>query len=387
MRLRGMPPSHARSLLRSVRAHGFTITALARHSARVRGDQLALVVDGWRATFKEFWRAAEGVAAVLYLGPLERKPLPVVVACSGAAMPIALLAVSRLGLDVMPISPRLLDELRTAVPDEALLVHDGEVPEWHRGPSVEASKILEWSVSDGSGLARTRRRVRIALPALSAAGTVTTHVQGAMGMQGLRQLAGLHDRLDVEGTDVILTCAPLHRGKGLQLLGMSLLTGATLVSAAHTPAADRIRIIRERFVSVLSVSPSQLAGILDELDRTGETPPRLRRILLAGQDLDADLVRRVHATWGPIVLTAYGSVQTGTIAMATPELLSSHPGTVGKRLPGSDFGIVGHAGRSDATGLLWVRGAHATVITEDHARIRDGRLTIVGPLTQPDTAD
>ena len=29
-----MPPSHARSLARSVRFHGFTITALARHAAR-----------------------------------------------------------------------------------------------------------------------------------------------------------------------------------------------------------------------------------------------------------------------------------------------------------------------------------------------------------------
>ncbi|MCR8670473.1 AMP-binding protein [Agrococcus sp. HG114] len=382
-----MPPSHGRSLGRSVREHGFTITALAEHSARVRRDQLALVVDGWSATFGELWRAAEGVAAVLYLGPLDRRPLPVVVACSGAAMPIALLAASRLGLDVMPISPRVLDELRGAVPAEALLVHDGEAPAWHSGPTATADEVLEWSSSYGSGLASTRRRVRLVLPALSSAGTITTHVQGAMGVQGLRQLAGLHDRLGVEGTDVILACAPLHRGKGLQLLGMALLTGATLVSAAHTPAAERIRIIHERFVSVLSASPGQITGILDELERSGEAPPRLRRILLAGQDLDADLVRRVHATWGPIVLTAYGTVQTGTIAMATPELLSQHPGTVGVSLPGSEFGIVGHKGSGDASGLLWVRGAHATVITEDQARIEEGRLTIVGPLTKPDTAD
>ncbi|MEV7528490.1 AMP-binding protein [Agrococcus sediminis] len=387
MRLRGMPPTHARSLWRSVRRHGFTITALARHAARVHGDRLGLVVDGWSATFGELWRAAEGAAAVLYLDPLERRPRPVVVAVAGPAMPVALLGAARLGLDVMPISPGSLEELRPAIPRDALLVHDGDAPEWHRGPTVTGAQILEWSAADGSGLGRTRRRARIALPSRSLAGTVTTHVQGAMGVQGLRQLAGIHDRLGVEGTDVMLACAPLHRGKGLQLLGMALLTGATLVSAAHTPPADRIRIIRDRFVSVVSASPGQLTGILDELERTGEEPPRLRRILVAGQDLDADLVRRLHAVWGPIVLTAYGSVQTGTVALATPEVLSSHPGTAGRRLPGSDFGIVGHAGRGDATGLLWVRGAHATVITEDQARIEDGMLTIVGPLTRPDTAD
>ncbi len=387
MRLRGMPPSHARSLARSVRFHGFTITALARHAARVHRDSLGLVVDGWSVTFGELWSAAQGVAAVLYLGPLDRAPRPVVIACAGPAMPLSLIAVARLGLDVMPVSRGSLEEFRRAVPQDALLIHDGEAPAWHRGPTVQAEQIVAWSTSDGSGLARPRRRARIVLPDRSLAGTITTHVQGAMGVQGLRQLAGLHDRLGVEGTDVILTCAPLHRGKGLQLLGMALLTGATLVSAAHTPAADRIRIIRDRFVSVLSASPSQLAGILDELERTGEAPPRLRRIVVAGQDLDADLVRRLHTVWGPIVLSAYGSVQTGTVAVATPELLSAHPGTVGRRLPGSDFGIVGHKGRGDASGLLWVRGAHSTVITEDRARIEDGMLTLISPLTQPDTSD
>lgn len=387
MGLRGMPPTHARSLWKSVRAHGFTITALARHAARVHGDRLGLVVDGWSTTFRDLWRSAEGVAAVLYVGPLERKRLPVVLACAGPAMEIALLAVARLGLDVMPMSPRLLDDFRRAVPRDALLIHDGDAPEWHRGPAASADQIMEWASTDGSGLGRTRHRARIVLPSKTVAGTITPHVQGAMGVQGLRQLAGLHDRLGIVGTDVVLACAPPHRGQGLQMLGMALLTGATLVSAAHTSPADRIRIIRERFVSVLSASPLQLRGILDELERTGEEPPRLRRIMVAGDELDAELVRRLHATWGPIVLSAYGSVQTGTVAVATPEVLASHPGTAGLRLPGSDFGIVGHAGRSDATGLLWVRGAHATVITEDQARIEDGRLTIVGALSQPDTAD
>ncbi|WP_347756949.1 AMP-binding protein [Agrococcus sp. ProA11] len=387
MGLRGMPPTHARSLWKSVRAHGFTITALARHAARVHGDRLGLVVDGWSTTFRDLWRSAEGVAAVLYIGPLERRRLPVVLACAGPAMEVALLAVARLGLDVMPMSPRLLDDFRRAVPRDALLIHDGEAPEWHRGPAASADQIMEWASTDGSGLGHTRHRARIVLPSKTVAGTITPHVQGAMGVQGLRQLAGLHDRLGIVGTDVVLACAPPHRGQGLQMLGMALLTGATLVSAAHTSPADRIRIIRERFVSVLSASPLQLRGILDELARTGEEPPRLRRIMVAGDELDAELVRRLHTTWGPIVLSAYGSVQTGTVAVATPEVLASHPGTAGLRLPGSDFGIVGHAGRSDATGLLWVRGAHATVITEDQARIEDGRLTIVGALSQPDTAD
>ncbi len=387
MRLRGMPPAHARSLWRSVRSYGFTITALARHAARVHGDRLGLVVDDWSASFRELWRAAEGVAAVLYLGPLERRPRPVVLACAGPAMQLALVAVARLGLDVMPISPRVLDDYRRAVPREALLIHDGPAPEWHRGPTLSAERIMEWSETDGSGLARTRHRARIVLPSKTAAGTITTHVQGAMGVQGLRQLAGLHDRIGILGTDVVLACAPPHRGQGLQLMGMALLSGATLVSAAHTPAADRIRIIRERFVSVLSASPRQLTGILDELARSGEDPPRLRRIMVAGEDIDPDLVRRLHATWGPIVLTAYGTVETGTVAVATPELLSAHPGTAGQRLPGSEFGIVGHAGKGDAAGVLWVRGAHATVITEDRARIDDGRLTIVGSLTRPETAD
>lgn len=388
MALRGMGPTHLRSIFTSVREHGFTITALARHAARMHGERPGLVVDGWSATYCELWRAAEGVAAVLYLDGLGRRPRPLVIACDGPAMPIALLAGARLGLDVMPLSPRALgDDLMRAVPKDALLVHDGERPAWHPGPALPAERVLGWAGTDGSGLGGTRRRARIVLPSITTSGTVATHVQGAMGLQGLRQLAGLHDRLGIVGTDVVLACAPLHRGTGLQLLGMALLTGARLVSAAHTSASDRLAIIRDRFVSVVSASPSQLAAMLDELERSGDEAPRLRRILVSGQDIDAELVRRAQETWGPIVLSAYGTVQTGTVAVATPEVLAAHPGTVGHRLPGCDFGIVGHRGRGDATGLLWVRGAHATVITEDRGRVAEGRLTLTGALARPDASE
>ena len=46
-------------------------------------------------------------------------------------MPVALIAVARLGLDVMPLSPRVLDDYVRAVPPDALLIHDGEAPAWH----------------------------------------------------------------------------------------------------------------------------------------------------------------------------------------------------------------------------------------------------------------
>ncbi len=162
--------------------------------------------------------AAEGARRrALHRPPLDRTPRPVVIACSGPAMPIALVAVARLGIDVMPVSPGVARGVparraarRAAHPRRrAARRHSGA-----RAPTRARQRSDRRLV--GSATARPRAPLAAAAhraPRPAMAGTITTHVQGAMGVQGLRQLAGLHDRLGIEGTDVILTCAPLHRGK------------------------------------------------------------------------------------------------------------------------------------------------------------------------------
>lgn len=379
MRLR-LSPREAGDLARATGRHGPTLAALANAASERFGDRAAVVIDGERWTFDELWARAEGLALGLYLGALDRVRRPMVVACEGVAAIIATLAAGRLGIDVWLANPGRLHELARTLPPSALLVHDGEPPAWHPAPTVRASDALELSRVDGSGLAATHRQSRLVLMSAGTSGIPSPQVVRAFGVRGLRQLRGLHERVGIDGADTVVSCMRLDDGHGIQVLAACLLTGATLVAAPRTSSADRLAAMRERGATVLSASPHQLERLLDHAEATGESVPPVRRIVCGSGMLRPELVRRLHEAWGPVVMNAYGTTETGTITVACPDEVLEHPSTVGRPLPGTAVGIVGHRRGDDAEGRVWVRGASRTVITDDEGRIEDGMLTIVGRL-------
>jgi acyl-CoA synthetase (AMP-forming)/AMP-acid ligase II len=384
MRLR-LSPRDTGALLRATSRRGPTLAALAEAAAaRFRG-RTALVVDDASWSFADLWQRAERVAA-LWRRETLGAPRTIVVACEGAALVVSLLAGSRLGLDVWLADPRRLASLDQVIPVDALLVHEGAAPAWHDGPTMPAEDVLERSAEGVAPLAGTRRRGRLVLMTAGTTGVPAPHVARQFSVWGLRQLRSLHERIGIASTDTVLTCWPLHQGNGVQLLAASLLTGATLVSSPRSRPSTRVRLLRERGATMLSGTPTQLARLLDHLEASGEPAPGVRRIVSGSEPLDAALVARLHAAWGPIVCNAYGTTETGTVTVASPDEVVDHPGTVGSAIPGTEAGIVGRRS-GDAEGRVWVRGAGRTVITDDRGRMRDGRLTILGRMPEgPDGA-
>lgn len=376
MRLR-LSPREGRALVKATGKHGPTLAALGAAAADRFERRTALVVDGEAWSFEALWHASEAAAAHLFDGPLARTPRAIVAACEGAALPIAVLAAGRLGLDAWLVDPRRDAEYGLVVPSDALLVHSGNVPEWHRGPSIAAEHLLSAALSPTHALAPTRRHGRIVLLTARSGGPAP-HVTRPFGVKGLQQLRGLHQRVGISGTDTVLGFSRLAHTHGLQLFAASLLTGATLVSAPDTGPDERLALMRSRGATIASGVPADFAAMLDVLDASGEAVPPLRRIVSMREPMSPQLFERLHAAWGPIVMNAYGTTEAGTVTIAQPEDLEREPGTVGRALPGSAVGIVGHRGKADAEGRVWVRGGSRTVITDDRGRIRDGLLTITG---------
>ncbi|WP_344341317.1 class I adenylate-forming enzyme family protein [Agrococcus versicolor] len=376
MRLR-LSPRDVGVLVRATSRRGPTLAALAEAAAARFRDRTALVVGDRSWSFAELWRRAERLAGVWHRESLDG-PRTVVVACEGAGLVVSLLAGSRLGLDVWLAHPGRVAALEHVIPDDALLVHEEDAPAWHRGPTMPAEQALARSDEEGGPLADTSRRGRLVLMTAGTTGTPVPHVARQFSVWGLRQLRSLHERIGIASTDTVLACWPLHQGNGVQLVAASLLTGATLVAAPRSRPHTRVRLLLERGATMLSGTPTQLGRLLDHLAETGETPPPVRRIVSGSEPLDARLVARLHDAWGPIVCNAYGTTETGTVTVASPDEVVAHPGTVGRAIPGTQAGIVGHPTGEQAEGRVWVRGAGRTIITDDRGRMDDGRLTILG---------
>lgn len=379
-----LSPRDARSLARSLRRRGPTLAALAEAGAHRFGSRTALVVGDATWSFESLWGDAERLAAQWRRDVLDR-PRAVVAACEGAPLVLSVLAAGRLGVDAWLANPRRDTALERVIPRDALLVHDGDAPGWHAGPTMTAEDALAHARQPQPRIAGTRRIGRLVLMTAGTTGAPAPHVTKPFGVRGMRQLEGLHRRVGIATTDTVLGCSPLHHGHGLQLLAATLLTGATLVSAPYASPEARLQRMRDRGVTMLSGVPTQLERLVAHVEASGEPAPTLRRIVSGSEPLSPELVTRLHAAWGPVVMNAYGTTETGTVAVASPDDLAAHPASVGRPLPGTELGIVGHVRGSDAEGRVWLRGAGRTVITDDRGRIDDGRLTLLGRLTDPTT--
>lgn len=357
-----------------------SIATLAEAAALSYGDSEALVTANRRYTFSQLWQTAEAMAAGLYLHVLGRQPRMIIVSTEGEDMILTLLAAHRLGLDVMPIDPsNHADIMPSVVPRDALLIHDGEKPQWHSGPAITAERVNEFAASSGTTLGRTKRRSRIILLSSGRTGTPRAHVTRPVGYGGVRQLASLHRRIGIERGDAVLACSALHHGHGLQLLASCLFTGAKLVYSPESDAPARLDLMRNEGITVASGIPTHFADMVEVLEASGANPPPLRRIVCSAEPLDSELVEQLTDLWGRVVMNAYAMTETGTVTVASPEQVAAHPGTVGQPLSGVEIGIVGEPIHRNASGQIWVRGGNRTVITSDYGRVEHGLLYIDSP--------
>ncbi|WP_293694734.1 AMP-binding protein [uncultured Agrococcus sp.] len=360
-----------RHLASAVGRHGLSIATLAEASSKRFSSRTALVTANRRYTFQQLWRTAEAAAAGLYLHVLGRRPRMIVVVGEGEDMVITLLAAHRLGLDVMPVDPGADPEvLRRSVPADALLVHEQDKPDWHRGPAVSTARLSELAEASGTNLGRTKRRSRIILLSSGRSGVPRAHVTKPIGFGGVVQLTALHRRIGISERDRVLACTPLQHGHGLQLLASCLLTGAKLVYAPSSDASELLDLMLNERITVASGKPSKFEHMASLLEESQRPAPPLRRIVCSSEPLEPELVERMNKLWGPVIMNSYGMTETGTVALATPEQVLRHPGTVGKPLPGVEIGIVGSPVWANAEGRIWVRGGNRTVITGDFGRIR-----------------
>lgn len=372
-------PDSLRTIGSALTRYGSSLASLSSAASRRFGHRTALIHDGWRPTHHELWRAARGLASGLYELGIVTPRAPIVVSAAGSILPIALIAAGRLGLDVMPVNPKRDGiEVRRIVSERSLVIHDGDAPEWHSGPSLSTARALELIGSDPSGLGHSRRKGRLVQLSSGTTGTPTAHVRQVMSFSAMLQLHSLFQRVGMTGNDVVLGLTPLFHGHGLQLFASTLLTGAPLVLAPYSSAVERVELARAAGATVASGLPHQFESMCNVLEDPATEPISFRRIVCGSEPLDQPLIERLTSHFGSVVMNCYGTTETGTVTVASPEEVRERPGTVGRALNGVDVGIVGARGGEDADGRIWVRAGGSTIVTGDFGRRRDGYYWITG---------
>ncbi|BAU88347.1 cyclic nucleotide binding protein [Streptomyces laurentii] len=138
------------------------------------------------------------------------------------------------------------------------------------------------------------------------------------------------DDLVLTGADTVVQNAPLTFDVSVWQMIAPLLTGGRVLAVNQLLAADPLglfRLVAHDEVTVLEVVPSLLRAALDIWDEGAEVPalPTLRRLVVTGEELPADLCRRWFARFPGIpMMNAYGPTECSddvTHAVLTPDTL------------------------------------------------------------------
>ena len=161
--------------------------------------------------------------------------------------------------------------------------------------------------------------------------------------------------------DIILNVLPLSFDYGLYQVLMSVKMGATIVleRSFTYPHAVLERLVTER-VTGFPIVPTILA-ILLQLDLGKYDFSRLRYVSNTGAALPVDHIARLRRLFPTVqIYSMYGLTECKRVAYLPPELIDTHPGSVGRAMPNVEVYLVDERGKrlDRGTGQLVIRGSN-----------------------------
>ena len=194
----------------------------------------------------------------------------------------------------------------------------------------------------------------------------------------LLQVRGNNDR--VTSADVLYGVIPLFHAYGVNvILGLSLLTGATLVLVQRFDPATALETIVDRGVTVIPGAPAMWVAFSQFEEAPADAFANIRVALSGAAKLPQTVAERIQRRFGFAIAEGYGLTEASAVVTSSSGLEPKH-GSVGVVLDGIEMRIIDDEGEDALVGdagEIWVRGdnifagylndpeATARVLTDD----------------------
>jgi len=163
--------------------------------------------------------------------------------------------------------------------------------------------------------------------------------------------------------------------------------GATVHLEARFDPEDLLRLIQDLRITHLHMVPimfNRLLKLPDEVKNKYDLSS-LEFVVHAAAPCPAPIKRAMIEWWGPVINEYYGATETGGVVFCTSEQWLSHPGTVGKPLPGAEVRVIDAEGISVPDGEIGEVVARFPAIADftyhrDHAkRVATEKAGLIAP--------
>ncbi|MDG2535865.1 AMP-binding protein [Sphingomonas sp. HITSZ_GF] len=172
-----------------------------------------------------------------------------------------------------------------------------------------------------------------------------------------------NDVMGINARDTILAAVPMFHANGWGLPFAAPASGAKLVfSGRHNDGASLAALIRDEGVTLAVGVPTVWLGLIEHLEKTGETLPSLQRVLLGGSGVPQALIDRIETRLGVRCQTSWGMTELAPLGTVTPSGDAGRASIAGRPPIGVDLRLVDAEGQELAEqrgveGHLQVRGS------------------------------
>ncbi|MCW3848017.1 AMP-binding protein [Sphingomonas sp. LB-2] len=170
------------------------------------------------------------------------------------------------------------------------------------------------------------------------------------------------DAVALTPSDTLLLAVPMFHANGWGLPFAAPAVGTKLVLPGRViDGASLARLIRDERVTIAVGVQTVWLGLIDHLERTGETLPSLRRVLIGGSTCPEALLRRLEDRLGAEVQTSWGMTELSPIGTIAPPGTAIEARASGRPPMGLDLKLTDAEGvrlpqQRGVLGHLWVKG-------------------------------
>ncbi|HEX6629028.1 MAG TPA: class I adenylate-forming enzyme family protein [Gemmatimonadaceae bacterium] len=334
-----------------------TVADLLWNVAAAADDRPAIAMTGQTVTYRQLRNRASSVAATLVDRGLESGDRVAILAERGPQSVAAYFGALAAGAVVIVVNerlrPRQIEYILDRVGARVLLASREILAEHPRSLDTKAALIdlatipdatVEWTPvqPDARGLAQIIfTSGSTGLPK----GVVFSH---RAILAAIEMIVGY---LGLGGDERIFSLLPLSSVYGLNQLLCAMWTNSTLVISNSSLAAKIVSEARDQRVTVLAGVPPLWLQLLATPAFRAAPIESLRILQNAGGHLPVEAVRQLRAAQPHAQLfLQYGMTETFRSTFLAPEEVDSHPGSMGREVPGATISIVADDGRPSAPG-------------------------------------
>jgi long-chain acyl-CoA synthetase len=198
-------------------------------------------------------------------------------------------------------------------------------------------------------------------------------------------LEGRRDPAEV----VTAVIGPVYHSAPNAHSGFSIRLGANVVITPRFDAEELLRLIERERITHLNMVPIMFTRLLrlpEEVKRRYDLSS-LRYVTHAAAPCPPPVKRAMIEWWGPVINEYYGSTEMGNVTNITSEEWLSHPGSVGRAMPGIELRVVDETGADTAPGVVGEvigRGLRGADFTYQNAPEKRAAMEKYGLITPGD---